>query len=204
MRLNHKIYIGIIVCLIVIIIFTNYNKETSALGILNLLSILINIAFTYLNYNSTEKKNSIDIIPYFDININQIQVEINPNYENKYKMRIPLFNIGNGTAINIHLKSESNLENILYDTAIVNNQTYYEFITDISYNDKNINFEIFFSDFNQIQYKQNFELSLDIKSNMSYDKIEIARIYYNNSNLYNNPCLYFYFNSKNVQQPLLQ
>ena len=161
------------------------------------LSLIISFGsfiFAILAYCTTRTKNSIDQLPYFDINNSLISITYDSS--NRYTLNIPLINIGNGIATNISTKPNNNAK-ILYDTANKGYYTYCSIEKDISLNSNEINFDILFADLENINYIQNFTLKIFINNKQEYDKIPIIT---HPNNVYNN-FYYFFLEERKTQRP---
>lgn len=177
--------------------------------LLSVVSILLS-AYTFIkNYNEIIRKNSIDIMPFFDIDIFNIQIWIDVSIKRFY-YSIPLFNLGNGGAKNIVLKNENLEESFIGNNfSLAKTCIFYNISGDIATiieREKKIQFMIEYEDFNNKKYRQEFELKIRVSRNY-LNLFQLGRTsYFNNFGPYNlqnqEECIFSYFLSKNNSFPL--
>lgn len=167
--------------------------------ILTIIISIIGLVFSVLAYNNTKRKNSIDQLPYFDIDNLRITVNYR-NIVNKFNLSIPLINIGNGIATDISTKEYDNFNiRILYDTATTGYYTYLNIEKNISLDVNDINFEILFSDLEGNKYSQNFSLKVFISHDMKNENFIITT---NRNNTYLGPIYYYFLKERRTNRPV--
>ena len=133
-------------------------------SILPIIISIIGLILSVLAYTNTKRRNSIDQLPYFDIDNSRTTVTYDTSI-NKYSITIALVNVGNGIATGILSKEDSSSKSkILYDTATKGYYTYYIIEKNISLNSSILNFNLFFSDLENNTYSQNFLLEIVINN----------------------------------------
>lgn len=177
--------------------------------LVSIIGILVSFYTFIKNYNEIKRKNNIDIMPIFDIDIFNTQVNIDL-YIKKFNYGIALFNFGNGIAKNIVLKNNSEEGSFIGNIfTVAKSFNYYNILGDIEKiidRDKKIKFIVEYEDFNNKKYSQEFELKIRMSKNYLNFTL-LGRInYYNNGNLYypQQPTeyIYSYFLDKKVSIPV--
>lgn len=153
------------------------------LTIINIILMITNLYIYQKEYIESKRKNITDIMPMFDVDISQLI--FNVDFENKKVFfHFPLFNIGNGTATDIKTLDKNGLINNSIVAKYGN--TYYRVEKNLAYNTNEVQFEVVFSDLNDIRYKQKFFFQFDI-SEYPKPNMYIFRSVFNpltNNNLY--------------------
>lgn len=137
--------------------------------LVTILNIFIAISSYYLakkQYLENQKKNSIEIIPMFDIDISRIGVIIDFNLR-LIRFTIPLFNLGNGIATEIDLEDSKGFIN--NGIIVKYGYTNYFLEKNLSYNINEIYFKIKFHDLNGKEYEQKFKIIFDISNKIRAD-----------------------------------
>lgn len=169
-------------------------------SILPIIISIIGLVFSVLAYNNTKRKNSIDQLPYFDVDNSRTTVTYDTS-TNKYKITIALVNIGNGIATGILSKEDNNTKSkILYDTATRGYYTYYITEKNISLNSSTLNFNLFFSDLENNTYFQNFSLEILInnKSVLGNENFNIQTYKKN----FSQDFYYFFLKERKTKKPI--
>ena len=170
-------------------------------SILPIIISIIGLVFSALAYNNTKRKNSIDQLPYFDID--NLRITINyGSTANKFNLSIPLINIGNGMAMDISTKKYNDFNiGISYDTATKGYYTYFNIEKNISLDINDINFEILFSDLEGNRYSQNFSLKIFI-SNIFEEENKNFVILTNRDEKFFGPYYYFFLKERKTNRPV--
>lgn len=109
-------------------------------SVISLFISFIGLCISFYNYMEIRKRNIIDLMPFFDIRINNIYIDVDKK-ANKIYFSIPIVNLGNRLALNIKTTEiEENIK-IIYSLAAekeVSYITFFEYMGDILEKEKNL------------------------------------------------------------------
>lgn len=181
--------------------------------ILSLITATIGLLISFHNYMETRKRNIIDIMPFFDVDINNIFIN-SDKIANRIQFFIPMINLGNRLALDIKTTESNENIKIIYNLAMEKGTTYItfsEYFNDIIEKEKNFIIAITFKDLSNQIYSQKIELKLKISNNYSNSGLYLPSdkiSYFNNGQFYPlytiipaEEVIHLYYIDKKVEKP---